>query len=138
MSPARVAAANDRGPFYISSCAGLSPTGCPGMAGQDVVSGPADHRPGTVEVANSISHARASYDKYKLPTWAIGYLAALATIAAVCLLVLLPLTLKTRAFKSHMSLRIITRMLLCVLVQSAVMISVTGYLFRQVQLHQIQ
>jgi parallel beta-helix repeat protein len=75
-----------------------------------------------------------------IPDWVLLYFGILAGIATVALAVLLPWALKTRFFARPRlkPLRVIVRLLLCVLVQSAVVLIVTGYIMDKVNMDRMQ
>jgi parallel beta-helix repeat protein len=84
-----------------------------------------------IEVKNNI-YLRNEFDSsLELPSWVVSFFSALAVLAAVILLVLLPLALKTNFFRRQKLLRVVARVLSCVLVQSVVILVVTGFLLER-------
>lgn len=92
------------------------------------------------EVKNNVYLRNGMDNSLAIPDWVLLSLWILAGIAAFTLLVMLPWALKTRFFArpGQKPLRVMFRLLLCVLVQSAVMLVVTGYIIDQVNMNRIQ
>lgn len=92
------------------------------------------------EVKNNVYLRNGMDNSLSIPDWVLLSLWTLAGIAAFTLLVMLPWALKTRFFArpGQKPLGIVFRLLLCVLVQSAVMLVVTGYIIEQVNMGRIQ
>lgn len=92
------------------------------------------------EVKNNVYLRNGLDTTLAIPDWVLLYFGTLAGIAAITLLGLLPWALKTKFFARprQKPLRVMFRLLLCVLVQSAVILVVTGYFLEQVNLDRLQ
>jgi len=92
------------------------------------------YRSENIEVEDNI-YLRNDFDSnLELPGWVAPFFAALAILAAIVLLILLPLALKTNFFRRQKPLRVVARMLSCVLVQSIVILVVTGFYMERVNM----
>jgi len=94
----------------------------------------------STEVKNNIYLRNGMDSSLAAPGWVLLVLKALAGITAFTLLVMLPWALKTRFFgrSGQRPLRVVFRVLLCLLVQAAVMLVVTGYIMEQMNLDRLQ
>jgi parallel beta-helix repeat protein len=92
------------------------------------------------QIKNNVYLRNGVDNNLTIPDWVLIYFEILAGIAAVALVVLVPWALKTRFFARPRlkPLRVVVRLLLCVLVQSVVVLIVTGYIMYQMNVGRMQ